>query len=68
MKPDRTIETYPDTGGRYRWRAKSKNGKVTAVSGESFASAGNAARAANREAEAWRGVVSVIENKGTARG
>lgn len=48
-KPDRTIEIYPDEGGRYRWRARAKNGKVTAVSGESFDSKGNAKKAAKRE-------------------
>ena len=56
-KPDRVIEVYPDEAGRWRWRAKARNGKVTAVSGESFHSAGNAWKAAEREAAAWLGVV-----------
>jgi uncharacterized protein YegP (UPF0339 family) len=59
MKPDRNIEVYEDFGSRYRWRAKGKNGRITAVSGESFASKGNARRAALREAKAWAGSVVV---------
>lgn len=52
-KPDRLIEVYPDGAEKWRWRAIAKNGKVTAVSGESFDSAGNARKAAIREQEAW---------------
>lgn len=48
-KPDRTFEVYPDTSKSYRWRTRAKNGQITAVSGESFASRRNARRAALRE-------------------
>jgi len=44
MRPK--IEVYPDTAGRYRWRIVAANGQITASSGESFDSKGNAKRAA----------------------
>ena len=40
------FEIYPDKSGKYRWRAKARNGKTVACSGESFASQRNAERAA----------------------
>jgi uncharacterized protein YegP (UPF0339 family) len=48
-KPVRTFEIYADIGGKYRWRTRARNGQITAVSGESFASRRNARRAAYRE-------------------
>lgn len=39
------FETYPDTAGKYRWRAWRSSDKV-AASGEAFASKANAERAA----------------------
>lgn len=42
------IEVYEDGGGKWRWRAVAKNGEITATSGESFDSRGNAERAADR--------------------
>ena len=40
------FEIYADSGGKYRWRAKSRNGQTVASSGESFASQSSAKRAA----------------------
>ena len=50
LKPPRVFEAYADTGGRWRWRSKAPNGRIAAVSGESFASRKNAIRAARKEA------------------
>lgn len=49
LNPDRAMEVYPDKSGAWRWRVRAGNGKVTAISGESFASRGNAMRAARKE-------------------
>ena len=43
-----TFEVYEDKAGKWRWRARAANGAITATSGESFDSRGNAARAALR--------------------
>ena len=51
-------EVYADSGGNYRWRAKSSNGQTVASSGESFASKSNAQAAAD----------NVRNNAGTATG
>lgn len=51
-------ETYSDTGGHYRWRAKASNGKTVAASGEAFYSQADAKRAAE----------NVRDNGGTASG
>lgn len=40
------FELYQDKAGQWRWRLVAKNGKITADSGESFHSQGNARRAA----------------------
>lgn len=40
-------ETFKDKGRGYRWRIKSPNGRIVAVSGEAFVSASNARRALN---------------------
>lgn len=48
-KPDRTIDVYQDDSGKWRWRSKSPNGRIVSISGESFASKGNAMKAAERE-------------------
>ena len=40
------FEVYADSGGRHRWRARSRNGQTVASSGESFDSASSARRAA----------------------
>jgi uncharacterized protein YegP (UPF0339 family) len=37
---------YADSGGNYHWRLVASNGQTVATSGESFASKGNARRAA----------------------
>lgn len=60
-KPDRTFEVYPDTSSSWRWRTRAKNGQITAVSGESFHSQGNALRAAKRECRAMQQGVVVVE-------
>lgn len=52
MKPHRTIEVYPDSSSAYRWRVKARNGRITATSGESYASKRNAWRAAHMELRA----------------
>lgn len=41
------FEVYQDRAGKWRWRLVAANGKRVAASGESFASASNAARATN---------------------
>lgn len=47
----RTFLVYPDTSGKWRWKLIAKsNGKIVSNSAESFDSAGNAMRAAKREA------------------
>lgn len=51
-------EVYEDTGGKYRWRAKSSNGAKVGTSSESFASKSNAQRAAE----------NVRDNAGDATG
>jgi uncharacterized protein YegP (UPF0339 family) len=43
-----TISTYKDRKGEYRWRAKARNGKIVADSGEGYATHANARRAAIR--------------------
>ena len=60
---DRTLEVYPDKGGRFRWRAVASNGRITATSNEDFSKAGNAERAAHRESDAWNGIVRVIRTE-----
>jgi uncharacterized protein YegP (UPF0339 family) len=52
-----TFEVY-DSGGQFRWRAKSRNGQTTASSGEPFPSESNARRAAD----------NVRDNAGSADG
>lgn len=52
MKLTRTIEVYPDQSGAYRWRIKARNGRITATSGESYASKRNAWRSAHMELRA----------------
>lgn len=46
----RTYKLYiaVDRAGKYRWRIVAPNGEIVAASGESFASRGNAIRAARR--------------------
>jgi uncharacterized protein YegP (UPF0339 family) len=63
MKPARTLETYPDKGGRYRWRARALNGQITSASGQHFASRSNAIRAARREIKALAGAAVVHAEK-----
>lgn len=60
QKPERTIEVYADESGRWRWKARGRNGKVTAASAESFHSKGNAKKAAERERVAWLGGVVIL--------
>jgi uncharacterized protein YegP (UPF0339 family) len=43
-----TGHVYKDRGGKCRWRIKSPNGRIVAVSGESFHSGYNARRALKR--------------------
>ena len=61
MKPDRTYEVYADKAGLYRWRTRAKNGRITATSGESFASRGNALRAVRSEHRAVQGELRIKE-------
>jgi uncharacterized protein YegP (UPF0339 family) len=51
-------ETYLDSGGNYRWRAKPGNGQTVASSGDSFDNKSNATRAAE----------NVRDNAGNATG
>jgi uncharacterized protein YegP (UPF0339 family) len=65
MKPARTIQVYTDAAGKWRWRSVARNGRITAVSGESFDSQHNAWRAATREVDVVRElmVAVVVEQK-----
>lgn len=40
-----TLEVYPDSGARWRWRIRSANKRIVAASGESFSSKSKAVRA-----------------------
>jgi uncharacterized protein YegP (UPF0339 family) len=51
---------YADSGGNYRWRLVASNGQTVATSGESFASKGNARRAAEG-VKAGAGAAEVVE-------
>lgn len=42
------IEPYVDTAGEYRWRARARNGRIVADSGEGYASESNLHRAIER--------------------
>jgi uncharacterized protein YegP (UPF0339 family) len=42
---------HKDRGGKWRWTLKSSNGQTIATSGESFASRGNAEKAAHNVKE-----------------
>mgnify|MGYP001557844203 CR=1 FL=1 len=59
MKATRVFEVYPDKAGLYRWRTKARNGQTVATSNESFDSAGNASKAARREAKLMRNDMTV---------
>lgn len=39
------FEVFPDKNGKFRWRCRAGNGKITANGGEPFASKSNAKRA-----------------------
>lgn len=49
-----TLEVYRDDGEKWRWRLRARNGRIRAVSGESFASKSNAVRAARDLAADFR--------------
>ena len=40
------FEVYADSGGKHRWRARSRNGQTVAIGGEAFDSQSSARRAA----------------------
>ena len=42
------LSVYADKKGLYRWRLTAPNGKITADSGEGYATRGNAIRAARK--------------------
>jgi len=42
------FQIYSDASGKYRWRLKDANGEKVALSGDGFASASEAKRAAQR--------------------
>lgn len=42
------FEIYRDDGGEYRWRMKTKNGRIIAVSGEGYRTRLGASKAARR--------------------
>ena len=39
------VEIYEDTPGQWRWRIRAVNGRIMAISGESYANKANALRA-----------------------
>jgi uncharacterized protein YegP (UPF0339 family) len=43
-----SVHVFEDAGAGWRWHLKAGNGRTMATSGESYASAGNARRAARR--------------------
>ena len=45
------FEIYRDEGGEYRWRMKTRNGRIVAVSGESYKTRLGASKAARN---VWR--------------
>lgn len=47
LPPPPYFEVYPDAKGEYRWRLKSKNGRIVADSGEGYATRNKASRAAH---------------------
>lgn len=51
-----TVEIYVDAKGEYRWRLKSRNGKVVADSGEGY----NEKRKAK---QAWTRLVYAMDEK-----
>lgn len=56
-----TMTVYQDDTGSWRWRLRGANGAKVASSGESFASRGNALRAAKRVVELCRADIEVGE-------
>lgn len=50
-----TFQVYPDSGSNYRWRTIARNKKITATSGESFASKQSAERAVKAFAKSFDG-------------
>lgn len=46
------FEVYKDTAGQWRWRLRSRNGRVVADSAEGYASKRNARRAVNSTLDA----------------
>jgi uncharacterized protein YegP (UPF0339 family) len=49
MAGRRHSETYPRRDGDFGWRVKSKNGNITATSGEGFKTEAGAEKAVRRE-------------------
>jgi len=46
-------EIYQDVSGDYRWRLKSKNGRIVAESGEGFRTRKYARKSIDRLKESW---------------
>lgn len=42
------IDVFMDSGGKWRWRVRARNGQITETAGQSYASRSNALRAAKR--------------------
>lgn len=48
MRAALEIEPYVDKAGEFRWRARARNGRIMADSGEGYATEQNLARAIDR--------------------
>jgi uncharacterized protein YegP (UPF0339 family) len=55
------IEVMMTDDGQYGWRLKSRNGKLVALSPETYVRKGSAARAANNFAELLKDGASVVD-------
>lgn len=55
-----TFTYYPDKAGKWRWRCRAPNGKIVAVSGETFYNKASAERAATRMAAYFAQEVQVV--------
>jgi len=62
MKSARMI-VFLDASGSWRWRVRAKNGRLIATSGESFASRGNARRAARSLLRTLQSEVPIVEDR-----
>jgi uncharacterized protein YegP (UPF0339 family) len=62
---ERRFEVYQDVGGSWRWRLVAvENGRIVAVSGESFDSKQNAERAVETESSYYQTGTYVVVTRG----